>query len=69
MMWCVVKILPFLALGLGMDDVFLLAHTFSLLVDKPNIDHHVSKCRGNYLYYKMCLQCVVVCYRPTLVAW
>jgi len=26
-----------------MDDLFLLTHTFSLLADKPNIDHHVSK--------------------------
>jgi len=40
---CSLKILPFLALGLGMDDMFLITHEFSLLADKPNIDRHVSK--------------------------
>jgi len=37
-----VQILPFLALGLGMDDMFLITHTFSLLADKPHVDSHVS---------------------------
>jgi len=36
------QILPFLAVGLGVDDVFLIAHTFKLHAYKSNIDYLVS---------------------------
>ena len=36
------QIIPFLALGLGVDDMFLIAHTFSENADKPHIDYMVT---------------------------
>lgn len=37
------QIVPFLALGLGVDSMFLLAHTYAEHVVNPAIAHEVSK--------------------------
>jgi patched 1 protein len=36
------QIIPFLALGLGVDDMFLIAHTYSENAEKKNIPLYVS---------------------------
>lgn len=38
------QVLPFLALGLGVDDMFLLAHTFLDTADNTLIPYQVSDC-------------------------
>lgn len=38
----VFQVLPFLALGLGVDDMFLLAHSYSSLVQRADTRHLVS---------------------------
>ena len=42
-----------------MDDMFLISHTYSLLADKPNIDHYVSRSALSLSYcpsYDDCLE-------------
>lgn len=39
------QVLPFLALGLGVDDMFLMAHTFAETADNSLIPYQVSRCR------------------------
>ena len=38
----VLQVLPFLALGLGVDDMFLLAHSYSSLAQRADTRHLVS---------------------------
>lgn len=37
------QIIPFLALGLGVDDMFLIAHTYAENGNNQNIPHAVSQ--------------------------
>ena len=48
------QILPFLALGLGVDDMFLIAHSYAMNANKPGIVYAVSI--GEYPY-KITLLC------------
>lgn len=41
------QVLPFLALGLGVDDMFLLAHTFTETADNNLIPYQVSASNGH----------------------
>lgn len=40
---CVLQVLPFLALGVGVDDVFLLAHAFSETGQNKRIPFEVRR--------------------------
>jgi len=38
------QIIPFLALGLGVNNMFLMVYTFSENYGKPHVDENVSGC-------------------------
>ena len=45
----VLQVLPFLALGLGVDDMFLLAHSYSSLTQRADTRYLVSKVKAKMI--------------------
>ena len=57
----VLQVLPFLALGLGVDDMFLLAHSYSSLTQRADTRYLVGIGKAKMISFVIFSYCIVIC--------